>query len=255
MNAITLEPAAPIARINGVALHEPGEQLPAEELRQRGCTELLRQKAVALGIGGDTTTQAIDTLLEREISVPEPTEDACRRYFDASPARFAHGERLSLRHILFAVTPGVDVKALRMKAEALLLDLRCADDAAGEAAGDAFASAAARWSNCPTGASGGDLGWVTQAECAPEFARQVFAQQTIGILPRLVHSRFGFHVIDVRAREPGVEPAFEDVRAAIALRLRHQTWANALRQYLQVLAGSATLENIELNASDSPLVQ
>ena len=32
-----------VARINGVALHPPGVLLPPEALRQRACTELLRQ--------------------------------------------------------------------------------------------------------------------------------------------------------------------------------------------------------------------
>ena len=250
MSTTTIESRAAVARVNGVALHEPGEQVAEETLRQRAYTELLRQEARATGIDGDATTTIVEMLLEREISVPEPTEDACRRYFDASPARFARGERLSLRHVLFAVTPGVDVKALRLRAEALLLDLRCADAADG-----AFALAARQWSNCPTGAAGGDLGWLTQDECAQEFAQQVFGQQTIGILQRLVHSRFGFHVVEVCAREAGIQPAFEDVHQAIALRLRHQTWSNALRQYLQVLAGRAHLEGITLDAADTPLVQ
>ena len=250
MSTNTLESRPAVVRINGVALNEPGEQLADDILRQRACTELLRQEASANGIESDTTTTSVEMLLEREIAVPEPTEDACRRYFEASPARFARGERLSLRHVLFAVTPGVDVKALRLRAEALLLDLRCAD-----AAGDAFATAARQWSNCPTGASGGDLGWLTQDECAQEFAQQVFGQQTVGILQRLVHSRFGFHVVEVCAREAGIQPAFDDVRQAIALRLRHQTWSNAVRQYLQVLAGKAHLEGITLDTAGTPLVQ
>jgi len=250
MSAMAPDPTAPVARVNGIPLHEPGARPPLDELRQHAYTELLRQTAARLGIEGATTAEAIETLLERELVVPEPTEQACRRHFDAHPARFARGERVSLRHVLFAVTPGVDVKALRLRAEALLLDLRCAD-----AASDAFASAAARWSNCPTGAAGGDLGWVTQDDCAQEFAQQVFAQQTVGILPRLVHSRFGFHVVEVREREAGIQPAFEDVRHAISLRLRQQTWSNALRQYLQLLAGKAGIEGIELDEADTPLVQ
>src|SRR5690606_23445156 len=100
------------------------------------------------------------------------------------------GERARLRHVLFAVTPGLDVRALRLRAEALLLELRCADDG-----GARFAEAARHWSNCPTGAQGGDLGWLTREDCAPEFAREVFGAQEVGVLARLVHSRFGLHVV------------------------------------------------------------
>ena len=52
-----------------------------------------------------------------------------------------------MRHILFAVTPGVDVNALRQRAEACLLDVRCATPD-GQ---DRFATAARATSNCPSG--------------------------------------------------------------------------------------------------------
>ncbi len=253
---------ADIARINGVALNAPHELLDEEALRQRACTELLRQAAQqagllsaddvpgALGAISTEASDAIEQLLDRELPVPDPSEEACRRYHEAHPAAHAQGERAQLRHVLFAVTPGVDVKQLRLRAEALLIDLRCADDG-----GAKFAEAAAQWSNCPSGQQGGDLGWLTRADCAPEFAREVFGSAEIGVLARLVHSRFGLHVVEVVAREAGQQPAFEDVRQAIALTLRQQAWVNALRQYLQLLAGAAVVEGVALDAADSPLVQ
>ena len=253
---------AGIARINGVALNAPHELLDEEALRQRACTELLRQAAQqagllsaddvpgALGAISTEASDAIEQLLDRELPVPDPSEEACRRYHEAHPAAHAQGERAQLRHVLFAVTPGVDVKQLRLRAEALLIDLRCADDG-----GAKFAEAAAQWSNCPSGQQGGDLGWLTRADCAPEFAREVFGSSEIGVLARLVHSRFGLHVVEVVAREAGHQPAFEEVRQAIALTLRQQAWVNALRQYLQLLAGAAVVEGVALDAAESPLVQ
>lgn len=239
-----------IPRVNGVPLHGPDEVLDDTALRQRACSELLRQAAEAAGIASASAGDAIEQLLDRELKVPDPSDDACRRHFDAHRARYGRGERLQLRHVLFAVTPGVDVAALRQRAEAMLFELRCADPDT-----DAFGEAARQWSNCPTGADGGQLGWVGRDDCAEEFARDVFGQDTVGVLPRLVHSRFGLHVVEVLARDAGQPPAFEDVRAAVALTLRQQAWVNALRQYLQVLAGAAHLEGVTLDAADSPLVQ
>ena len=253
---------AAIARINGVALNAPHELLDEEALRQRACTELLRQAAQqagllsaddvpgALGAISTEASDAIEQLLDRELPIPDPSEEACRRYHEAHPAAHAQGERAQLRHVLFAVTPGVDVKQLRLRAEAMLIELRCADDG-----GAKFAEAAAQWSNCPSGQQGGDLGWLTRADCAPEFAREVFGSAEIGVLARLVHSRFGLHVVEVVARDPGQQPSFEEVRQAIALTLRQQAWVNALRQYLQLLAGAATVEGVMLDAADTPLVQ
>ena len=261
LEALPIPPG--VARINGVCLHGPQETLGLQELRQRGCTELLRQAAQANcllaadepctmnGVSTENTSNAIEALLERELKIPEPSEQACRRHHAAHVATYCTGEKVQARHILFAVTPGMDVVALRNRAEACLLDVRCHDG--GKA--DGFARSARELSNCPTAAYGGALGWIEISECAPEFARELFGHPEVGVLPRLVHSRFGLHVVEVLAREPGVEQPFEAVRGSVAMSLRQQAFVTALRQYLRVLAGSAVVEGVDLDGVDTPLVQ
>ena len=255
--------AQPIARINGVALNAPGEVLSPKALRQRACTELLRQAAQCAGLldasdAGcpdgvitEAASAAIEVLLERNVSVPEPSEEDCRRYYAAHMRDFRIGERVRVRHILFAVTPGVVVAALRQRAESILLEVRCHDGKGS----DRFAEAARRWSNCPSGADGGDLDWLGAQDCAPEFARELFGHIEVGVLPRLVHSRFGLHVVEVLERKPGAEQSFESVRGPVTMSLRQQTYVTALRQYLRLLAGKATVEGVDLDGVDTPLVQ
>jgi peptidyl-prolyl cis-trans isomerase C len=256
------------ARINGVALNRVAEGLGLEALRQRACTELLRQAALRDGlldaddappldgVISEAAAVAIDAWLLGELSPPEPSDEACRRHHAAHFARYQIGERVSVRHILFAVTPGMDVVALRQRAEACLLDLRCHDGPApvqGDAS-DGFHRSARELSNCPSGEQGGELGWLTAQDCAPELARELFGQAEVGVLPRLVHSRFGLHVVEVLAREPGLPQAFEAVRGAVTIALRQQAWVTALRQCLQGLAGQARIEGVDLDAADTPLV-
>ncbi|HEY6823635.1 MAG TPA: hypothetical protein VI195_04305, partial [Steroidobacteraceae bacterium] len=80
----------PRASVNGVVLHAGDETLSAEALRQRACTELLRQAAQAAGLldASDTASadgviseaasRAIEALLEQALQLPEPAEDALR---------------------------------------------------------------------------------------------------------------------------------------------------------------------------------
>jgi len=251
------------ARINGVPISAADETLSAAELRQRTSVELLRQAAICAGLLtpddpaptrgaiSEAAAEAIETLLERELVRPDADEPSCRRYYEANASRYAVGERVRLRHVLFAVTPGVDVDALRKHAEVCLLDLR----ARTHEEADRFAQTAAEFSNCPSGRDGGKLGWLTAAECAPEFAAEVFGHLEVGVLPRLVRSRFGFHVVEVMAREAGATPPFEAVRATVAQTLERHTYATALRQYLQLLAGRAHAEGVELATATTPLVQ
>jgi peptidyl-prolyl cis-trans isomerase C len=255
--------ARPVARINGVALNAPDEALSPDEFRQRACTELLRQAAQSAGLlaASDTAsadgaiseaaTAAIEALLAQNVITPEPSEEACRRHYAADKGAHRTGERVRVRHILFAVTPGVDVVALRKRAEPVFLDVRCRDDQSA----DRFAEAARKFSNCPSGEHGGELGWLIREECAPEFARELFGHIEVGVLARLVHSRFGLHVVEVLEREPGVMQPFESVQGAVAMALRQRSFVSALRQYLSLLAGDATVEGVELDAADTPLVQ
>jgi peptidyl-prolyl cis-trans isomerase C len=247
--------------VNGVPLADPEEAIDDETLRQRACTELLRQAAIAEGLLSeedpaplqgaitDEASTAIETLLDQALQLPEPTDEASRRHHAANLPRYAVGERAQVRHVLFAVTPGVDVNALRQRAEACLLDLRC------DAGGGRFAEVARSTSNCPSGADGGELGWLRAEDCAPELAKEILGHAEIGVLPRLVATRFGLHVVEVLAREPGAQPAFETVRSAVAQALRQQAFATALRQYLQLLAGQAELRGVDLEVAATPLVQ
>lgn len=267
----TAQQAQAVARVNGVALHAPDQWPDADTLRERAWAELLRQRAVALGVWRDESTQAptlapvlneaqrqrIEDMLLQEVPYRDPDEAECLRYFTAHKNHFVTGQALHLRHILFAVTPGVDVHALRVRAENALLEL-----SRKHAAPKHFESLAAQLSNCPSGAQGGDLGWITPDDCAPELANELFDQTDVrcgmGIHPRLVHTRFGFHIIDVQARRKGKIPSFADVRESVRAQLRVQARAVALRHYMQQLMAQAQIEGVALEGageSASPLIQ
>ena len=256
---------AAIASINGIALHDAGEVLNEQTLRERACTELLRQQAVRAGLLPRFTglnapepdadvRVAIEALLEAEVHSPEPGPEECRRHYEAHKPRFVVGHALHVRHILFAVTPGVPVNALAQRAEAALLELSRQGVSI-----DRFAQLASELSNCPSSTQGGDLGWITPQDCAPELAKALFLQndaiQALGLHPRLVHSRFGLHIVEVLERDPGRLPEFAELQAQIGARLALQSQATALRQYMQLLVGQAQVEGIELEGADTPLVQ
>lgn len=87
------------------------------------------------------------------------------------------------------------------------------------------------------------------------MACELFGRAEVGVLPRLMHSRFGFHVMEVLERDAGIDRPFEEVRGAVVLSLKQQVWVTALRQLLQVLAGQAAIEGVALEEAATPLVQ
>jgi peptidyl-prolyl cis-trans isomerase C len=253
------------ASINGIALHAPGEHLGDQDLKERAWTELLRQEAVRQGLLPKLNVLSapvltsyeqdlIQGMLQDAVQVPAPDEATCARYYEANKQRFVEGRQVHLRHILFAVTEGVDVSKLAVKAEEVLLELMRKD-----APPDLFARRAREYSNCPSGADGGDLGWVGPQDCADELTNELFLQknplQGIGLRPRLVHTRYGLHIVEVLGRKSGRQLEYEDVKLRIAMDLAQQSRATALHQYIRLLAGQARVEGVELEAADTPLVQ
>ena len=190
---------------------------------------------------------AIEALLEREVTTPTPGEDECRRYYDANSTRFAVGELVFARHILFAVTPGAPIEAIRRTAEACLREVQSHPER--------FASLAKESSNCPSGQHGGNLGQLSRGETVPEFERELFSGTEPGVLPRLVKTRYGFHVVAVDRHIEGRAVPFEEARERIAHYLAERVQAQALAQYVRVLAGEAQISGVDLGAVSSPLVQ
>jgi peptidyl-prolyl cis-trans isomerase C len=247
-------------RVNGVliddaaiagerALYE-GERDPDGEARRAlVIRELLRQRAVALGMLDEQQPlddAAFDTLIERELQVPQPTRADCERYYSQHPARFRRNDIVYASHILFAVTDGAPLARLRMKAEETLHAVR--------AAPETFEQIAGELSNCPSAAVGGSLGQLLRGDSVPEFERALFDATTVGILPTLVNTRFGFHIVRVDRRVDGDAQPFDEVEADIAAFLATRVRHKAMQQYVAVLAGQARLEGIDLGAS-GPLVQ
>ena len=260
-----VQPEQVVAAINGIALHAPGQQPDINTLRETAYTELLRQRAVTqgllpahTGLTAPELTEAerrvVESMVDDEVLSPQPQGDECQRYYEAHQQQFLVGQALHVRHILFAVTPGVNVQALTVHAERALLELSHKSAAAGR-----FAQLAAELSNCPSSAQGGDLGWITPEDCAPELASELFHQKhsqfATGVHPQLMHSRFGFHIMDVVERRAGRLPAFGEVQERIKALLQVQSRAKALHQYMTLLVGDAQVEGLALEGADSPLVQ
>ena len=197
---------------------------------------LLLKRASELGLAAGSEDEVLERLLDLEVKTPEPTEDECRRYYDRNSARFTSGNLAEASHILFAITPRVPPGALRAKAAEV--------HAIATKDPSRFAALAAQYSNCPSAAQGGSLGQLGRGDTVPEFEAALFADARLGVLPDLVTTRHGFHVVLVARRIAGRTVPFEEAHATIEACLRERSSERALAQYLQILAEGA-----------SPLVQ
>lgn len=187
---------------------------------------LLLARASQLGLqGGDD--ERIEQLLELEVADAEPLEDECRRYYERNPGRFSCGELVEASHILFALTPRVPPERLRAKAAQV--------HAMAAREPQRFAELAREYSNCPSAAQRGSLGLLGRGDSMPEFERALFGSGELGVLPELVTTRFGFHVVLVARRVPGRTLPYEEARPGVAALLRQGALERTLREYVRGL--------------------
>jgi len=66
--------------------------------------------------------------------------------------------------------------------------------------GEDFAAVAKRFSSCPSGKNGGDLGWFGKGQMVPEFEQVAFENEP-GKVVGPVKTQFGYHVIKVTGKK------------------------------------------------------
>lgn len=208
---------------------------------------VLLDEAAQLGIAGADEEAVIAALLEQAVPTAPPERSECERHYAAHPQHFTVGELVEASHILYQVTPQVNLDSLRKRAEKTLAEVL--ENPA------VFAERARTQSNCPSGEVGGSLGQLSRGDTVPEFEKIVFAMPAGSIFPRLLESRFGLHIVQVARRVEGRLLPFEQIETQIANALSAARREAAWRQYLKLLVGRARIEGITLEGADSPLVQ
>ncbi len=66
--------------------------------------------------------------------------------------------------------------------------------------GEEFDKVARRFSGCPSGKQGGDLGWFGKGMMVPEFEKVAFEEE-VGKVVGPIKTQFGFHVIKVTGKK------------------------------------------------------
>lgn len=247
VNGVVIDAAA----IEAECAAHPVETHPDQAARRALVVrELLTQRAVTLGLlaaGTDLEDQVTDRLLEEECKTPVPSDEECQRYYAANSQKFRSPDLVFARHILFALTDKAAMTHVRTRAEEAHRELVQHPDR--------FEALAGTLSNCPSGQVGGNLGQLTRGESVPEFEKAIFESNHVGVLPGLVNTRYGFHIVSVERRIAGLALPFEAVRETIARYLLEHVRHKSIQQYVTLLASSAEVHGITLDVRPGLLLQ
>lgn len=199
---------------------------------------LLRQRADAIGIPGDDEDSRLDTLFAQEIPLVAPTQEACKKFYEENIDHLKSDDLFECAHILFAMSDATEVDKQRALAEKTLDALKTAPNR--------FTEMAEQLSNCPSAELGGSLGQISKSSVVPEFWSALAAHPQTGLLPTLLESRYGLHIVRIDRYVAGETLPYEAAAPRIANYLNERARHQAIQDYIRRLAQDAVIEGIDL---------
>jgi parvulin-like peptidyl-prolyl isomerase len=152
------------------------------------------------------------------------TPEEVQRYYDAHLSEYSTPSKVQVAHIVFrldADAPPDKVAAATAKAQEVYGRIKKGAD---------FAELARQYSEDPSGANGGDLGWFKQGELLDSLEKAA-ARLKVGEVSEPVRSNVGLHLIKLEGREGAAHQSLDELSDQIkqqlynaALEERFQKW-------------------------------
>ncbi|MGB9735773.1 MAG: peptidyl-prolyl cis-trans isomerase [bacterium] len=166
--------------------------------------------------------QDIFTNIEKGIKV---SDTQAKAFYEQHKAQFNIPEEVNARHIL--------VKT-KEEAEQIEKELK---------AGKSFTMLAMEKSIDKTSATnGGELGFFTADQMVPAFSKAAFALKKPGQISPIVHTQYGYHIIQLIAKKPAQIRTFEQVKPQIEQMLAQQDAKNAFEKLVDDLKAKTKIE-------------
>ncbi len=178
----------------------------------------------------------IDQLVKAEVEAKVAIDDAAvKAFYDAHTDQFNRPEQLKASHILVKVDNQED-KAKKDEAKAKAEDILKKVKAGGD-----FAALAKEFSNCPSAAQGGDLGYFGKGQMVKPFEDACLALKP-GEISGLVETQFGYHIIKLTDHKAAGMVPFDEVKEGVAKQLKDREMQSKMREYIENLRKNAKIE-------------
>jgi len=172
------------------------------------------------------------------------SDQEVQQYYDEHKDEFHRPAKIHAAHIFIAAEAGSPERAKKAAEAKKLLARMLAEQPKNPGA---FAAAARESSeDAATKQAGGDLGFKTQDELEkafdPGFAAAVAKAGDNEILPAVLESPKGFHLVRVLGRQPELNRSLDEAKAQIASRLASQKKTKEFDEFMKKLRDDAKIK-------------
>lgn len=201
-NGVEVTEASVDGQVDQIISQFPNPQMFEQALSQQGMTRDDLEEQIGNQL---LVSSAVDHYMD---SLPAPTEESLKTYFDEHIDDYKEDESVSASHILIGFEPNDD-DAAKGEKKARIEGIKKELDGGAD-----FAALAKEHSSCPSGQQGGDLGEFGKGQMVPEFEKAAFELEP-GKVSEVVETQFGYHLIRVSKHDQAGTPSFEEAKEQV----------------------------------------
>ncbi len=181
---------------------------------------------------------SIKKLVEKDVEPKVTVSDSeTKGFYDDNPNSFSEPQQVKASHILVKVDAMADdaqKKAAKEKIEKVQAKIKKGED---------FAALAKEYSDCPSGAQGGDLGFFGPGAMVKPFEDAAFAMNT-GEISDIVITQFGYHLIKVVEKKDAREVSYQEAKGDITNYLKRRKTDEEIKALITSLREAAKIEQL-----------
>jgi peptidyl-prolyl cis-trans isomerase C len=225
---VSVLPEAVDARFTKLQVRFPSQEAFTEELNRRGLTAEQLKENIRKGL---MRHQVLDKEVMDKVSVSPQELEA---YYQAHKDKYVQQEAVRARHILIRVDPNVspeDDQKAKDRMNAVLAKAKKGED---------FAQLAKEYSEGPSKARGGDLGYFGRGQMVKPFEDAAFSLK-VGEISGPVRTKFGYHIIMVEDVQAYKQLTYKEAKDQVKKNVMNEKMNTRYQEYVAQLRKKAKI--------------
>ncbi|MBF0225269.1 MAG: peptidylprolyl isomerase [Desulfobacterales bacterium] len=176
--------------------------------------------------------ELINNKIAKDIKI---SDEDCKKFYDDNQNMFKRADSVNAMHILVKVDNSAtdeDKEKAKKKIEDIQKELKAGAD---------FSELAKKYSDCPSGKEGGNLGFFSKGQMVKSFEDAAFNME-IGQVSDIVTTNFGYHLIKVIDKQKEMSVPYEEVKDQLARNLKQEKVSKSVGSYVTELKEKAKIE-------------
>ncbi len=235
-NGIKVNENAVNERLMTIKKRFPGEAEFKNALSRINHTEETLKPMLKQGM---TIQRLVEEQFAKKVKI---SDKEIKSYYKDNPNLFKQPGQVRASHILIKVDPHADEsKKAKARKELEKIQHKLQKD-------EDFTSLAKEFSQGPSSAKGGDLGYFGRGQMVKPFEDVAFTLKP-GEVSDIVETKFGYHLIKVVDKKPERTIAYEEIKGRIEQHLKNEEIQKRVSLYVEKLKENATVERFMTKSS------